>query len=833
MNNNSKLSLDTLHKQAVDAIHKAATQSGAEHYVVNDGGLILAADSVDDWGQILYDGVIQTPSDGHNFEPSTRPETTLLHEHMSTEQTQVALGKNAVLAKETSELISERAREWVLGAIKPVTTTAKHYDEFGHLQLYQETEWAPIPLDHPFLRAYREDVVLAAISVFSHSESTVMMEELITMLNDSKVISEDQVDKIVKIDPFLPVFSKKLFPNFKFGRARVDAIISSGNSSFITQNWEMIEPDSLQYAVDTTIEMSNTEWLQRSIHRLPSNIILPESVLLDIATKSPSVIIELIERGRFPKARDSAEIIEALVNQGYGINASMLMSDTLLRNISIPQLVAMLRISVTLLARLDRLGLLDSDEKLQQVVQSISRSDLLDETTELSSRLQSWIFQDAVTDKNYVWTASLDCFDHLKEEDYMFLLDHMNDILNKSWSSTIIRGLFANAEGAARQRYMSEVEPIFKKFEDEIVERDNRNILRKEQRDLEDEYVGAGNFDFGATLPGEELTPQQIIDAFETGHCVRKAPEFRDMANDASRTNTIDCLFNTVDLSMGKPTYSEVEEGVLTEYQALQRLQQYLVDAQQQHPEKKFYPDMLNNLTYIGEKEYAEAVEGIAMYWKWFLDNDTEHQLYISTAVSELLGVVKSDKYMLERILEQFSDAEMEQYKRRLIIDQDEITQKDPKKLKVVLLDDWTISGSQLREGFTAFAEVHPKLVSSVEVQLIAASRQRIASGIEGFRHEVAGEPVEERNLPIVTRAYYVAHTAESAGVDVNFARISGSHSSVDFGFSDDLHTNKSQDTKVPGLASIFRPYRQKDYTTKNIARLRKVHGIVDNRHEE
>lgn len=817
-----------MHARAVEAIHHAVTQSGAKHVA----GLeeLTPPIGMFSLGNEVHEQVTASYLDDDLPNLTEYPETTHPHGHVPSERARATLGKNAVSTEESSRLIAKRATEWVEANIKSVMTVTTHHDETdGFSWESDEFEWDIAQLDDPFLLAHHEEVLLAAIKLFGSREPSSMIGKLVVMLNGGQALTAGLTDRIVAIDPHMAVFNKNLFPNFKLDRGRIDSIIDNGDIEVITDNWQEIEPDCLQYVIDKSVEMSDIPWLLWNISKFPQGINLPESILVDVAHDSPLLLVELFGNGRFLEARDSFKVMKALAQEGYSKESGVYASDNLLRSLKIYQLKAMLdhRVDPTVLIRLDSLGLLNSDEELIQALED--RPDLYKQASSFSPHVQSWLFKDLVWRHEHPWVGKLAYFDSLEAEDYVFLIDHISDILKGHSSPYSVRQLFKNVKGAVRQQFMDEVEPRLKKFEGEIVEREARNTRRGNQRDLEDEYLNAGNINFGARRYGEQLTDKEIIDGYEIGHCVREAPVFSEMADDPSRINEIECVVSTKDPALENSAFVQ-DRRVLTEHAALQQLLQFLKDGHNSQPDSGFYSDMIDNLTYIGEKEYAEAVRGIALYWKWFLDKDSEHQLYAGTAVSRYEGRVKSDKYMLDRILGQFSDDEMEKYKGRLLINTDDITQVNPEKVKVVLLDDWTISGSQLKGGYSNFVERNIQLASSIEIQLIAASAERVARGLEELEYvPESGHPKEE-HVPIVTRAYFIAHKAHSNDPNSPGARISGSHSTVDFGFGSEIFGRLGSTNIIPGLTHVIRPYRQEFYITKNITRLEMHRRVEEDR---
>jgi hypothetical protein len=222
---------------------------------------------------------------------------------------------------------------------------------------------------------------------------------------------------------------------------------------------------------------------------------------------------------------------------------------------------------------------------------------------------------------------------------------------------------------------------------------------------------------------------------------------------------------------------------------------------------------MLDSLTFIGEKEYAEGAAGLAAYWKRYLDSDPGVQLCALAYISR--GSVKSDAYLLERILENFSDQELKRYAGRLIVGIRHLS-APPKKTKIVLLDDWTISGSQMRHARGRLLEDLPlsngtgaarSYTKSLEINLLTASEQRIHKGLEDCEGA-------EKNPPV--KAYFMSHKSDGrVKAKANGGYTSGTHSSVDYDFIGILtrimDSLDVKEARLPRLAIVARPYKNSD----------------------
>lgn len=159
----------------------------------------------------------------------------------------------------------------------------------------------------------------------------------------------------------------------------------------------------------------------------------------------------------------------------------------------------------------------------------------------------------------------------------------------------------------------------------------------------------------------------------------------------------------------------------------------------------------------------------------------------------------KSSDYLFQRIMSNFSPAEQAAYAGRIIRDLNRL-QRDPKLTKIVLLDDWSISGTQLANGMGEVV-VHPRVSpahqQNVEVHLVAASAQQLDS-------------LRPQGRPVRTYAYF---RTDQSNTGEPF--VTGTHSSVDFQFEqpiqeavarrNQLHSERQ--VSMPPLTNIRRNY--------------------------
>ncbi|MCA9331255.1 hypothetical protein KC957_04330, partial [Candidatus Saccharibacteria bacterium] len=237
---------------------------------------------------------------------------------------------------------------------------------------------------------------------------------------------------------------------------------------------------------------------------------------------------------------------------------------------------------------------------------------------------------------------------------------------------------------------------------------------------------------------------------------------------------------------------------------------QFLAEVADQVPDRASRArDMLENITYIGEKERTEAMAGIAEYWKSWLAENPDRQICALASISRNSGTNKSDRYLLDGILSNFSDEELAQIGDRLVTGLSDLTGA-PEDVKVVLLDDWTISGSQMETALGTVAHEAGQYVDSIELQLVTSTEERIRSG------KTVSRQGRQHVIPI--RSYFLSHRAAvetDYGYKGHTAYETGSHSSVDFDFQDMISAMKYGLDQKTGAVTIMPP-------TTNIRRIYK-----------
>ena len=336
--------------------------------------------------------------------------------------------------------------------------------------------------------------------------------------------------------------------------------------------------------------------------------------------------------------------------------------------------------------------------------------------------------------------------------------------------------------------------------------------------------VEVDDFTFSSSLNQQfdSESSAELIDHFGYAEFI---PGFYEQIMDSTRTNTFTykAIAGTVgakgfaDGSVNVKTMSEFD-GLNGLYGFLSRSRDTLKLTGQEGDEALAFitEDILENLAFVGEKEMLEASRGIADYWKKMLRDNSDLQLCIMNEVSAKMGVGKSDRYILNRVLENFSEEEMEEFEGRVKLDIDEITASQ-QDTKVIMLDDWSISGGQVRTSFgLVFEKLKEKgLLDRTEVHLLVASPSQLENGIFTTNVDENGEIVK---LPV--KSYFLANEAESTLKPAR-AIISGVHSAVNYDFEYPIHEvvrrlreieadyGRGEPTTVmPPLTNIRREYR-------------------------
>jgi hypothetical protein len=320
------------------------------------------------------------------------------------------------------------------------------------------------------------------------------------------------------------------------------------------------------------------------------------------------------------------------------------------------------------------------------------------------------------------------------------------------------------------------------------------------------------------TVSGEEISHRMEID-----HCVKRAPTLAELMSNREhgRENDVHSVIGSrALLSREVDALTREDFSVQTEQQTISALFSGLCARSDDLARTSRLSKIRNHLNYVGEPELMEAAHGIATYWKHRLDAHPDKTLFVMLGEINNMeradyaapqGKIKSDEYFMELIMGEFSDDELSQYVGRLLIDEHELANVSKENVDIIMLDDWTSSGTEIMEQQQCFLRRHPDLRDHIEVQLAIANEERLKVG---FRMS-GGQYV-----PV--RAYYWANSSS----ELFSTYIAGSHSS-DYSLAVDISSLLgAEDTMPPGV-QVARPYHRGDYQTTFRQRLQhaRLHG--------
>lgn len=341
--------------------------------------------------------------------------------------------------------------------------------------------------------------------------------------------------------------------------------------------------------------------------------------------------------------------------------------------------------------------------------------------------------------------------------------------------------------------------------------------------------LGRRVMDFIGIKPRSERSMSAEAKFMELNGFVRDAPVLLDQIQDKDgRQNLVESHGRYHDAQV-RDMGIRVEQTVLSEADNIQGLAEFLLEASKSNalnPEDRLVTgDMLRHLTVIGNKEMTEASRGIAALMKHQLNSDADLQILLQiidqqSGASDDGRSKKSAGYVLRKVLDNFSEEDLERYKGRIIFDIHDVRKN--MRTKALLLDDWSISGTQMRQMYDNLTLYGDMGVDEIEACLVAAPGEAIERGLDVR---------ESSRLPV--KAYYrLSAPAHQAGMgkaiagDVYPGYVTGTHSSVDFNFDRYIGKLVSQTeakqarglnipeilTKMPPLTQISRPYLGADY---------------------
>ena len=311
--------------------------------------------------------------------------------------------------------------------------------------------------------------------------------------------------------------------------------------------------------------------------------------------------------------------------------------------------------------------------------------------------------------------------------------------------------------------------------------------------------------------------PEQMADWKPEGY-VEDARPFAEQVSDLSLRGPVTYVAGEQS-ALGVGTHAG-EQVVTNEHDMLTGLRDFLDTAKQ-----RCTPDlraqaaaMQEGLTFIDAASYERAARGIASKWRDMLLADPQLELCVISDRTDK-GMVKSSQYLLDKVLSNFTDDELRAFKGRLLDDPKHLTAQ-VQNARIVLLDDWVISGKQMRHVIQGLQRDYPDYRDAIEVQLVAAGVDHLGHGLS-LSENIADAQGSGSSVPV--SAFYKARQVDRQLAPWNGAFITGSHCSADIGFNDELAKmckDLGPDTSMPPGANIVRPYRVPGFTLTQRRRL-------------
>jgi len=292
----------------------------------------------------------------------------------------------------------------------------------------------------------------------------------------------------------------------------------------------------------------------------------------------------------------------------------------------------------------------------------------------------------------------------------------------------------------------------------------------------------------------------------------KEGPRLKDIANEEGRNNIVEV----------KSIWDKREAGVFEEGRAVKETLEFIDRVIQKANEvgdsaiASQATSFRENLVLIGEKELQEAISAIAFR----LLNEARE----GKPVVIFFGGVRSERYIALRVLEEVDKmiGEDETLRQRIRLSGSpqktaEFAKKNSWNCLVAVCDDFVVSGTRIR-GFAE--EIFNKLIaeganpeqasSIVEANVVAINGVFLKRGLSvGIENTPA-----ERSLRVFS--YYSApeyFNNEGKWAVFPGASITGSHTSVDYGFEAVIRewVEKFPELKYPPLYEIRRPYEFND----------------------
>lgn len=333
---------------------------------------------------------------------------------------------------------------------------------------------------------------------------------------------------------------------------------------------------------------------------------------------------------------------------------------------------------------------------------------------------------------------------------------------------------------------------------------------------------------FPPYLPTEYVPVDIGAEMLQRGGPVKMMGSFRDLCSDPERSQ----IFNFVQFARGtnKSIDSHIRHGSMSEAEGLTELRDFIdyylevthgVDLRGDDETpclRQKAEGLRRGLSFLGQKEYDESVRCFATYWIRYLESNPGGLLCVLALTDQNVryqGVRKSDSHLVSNAISFIGEDKVCALADRIIWRVEDSRLEQTENIKVVLPDDWVVSGRQMKDNLALLSSSpafrRHLMAGRVEINLLAASQSRIHNGldIEGLLGANA--------VPI--KSYYMTHYSDVAQYE-HESHITGLHSSVNYDFEEILEAMYAQlcvlaeqgagtdQVYLPALACVERGYR-------------------------
>ena len=393
-------------------------------------------------------------------------------------------------------------------------------------------------------------------------------------------------------------------------------------------------------------------------------------------------------------------------------------------------------------------------------------------------------------------------------------------------------------------RYAPEYEVYFPDSSPPVPIRDPHTRERVGQGTLELVYHRLGNIITNPIDDNAQPDDREIAWRLDLDHVVKNAPHLVNQVVETDRKNIVEFV-GGVKKGLGTKANEYVHDNErslvrMSEADALKQLWEFLTVAVHDTEVSTILRQRLENIrelvTFVGEKELNEAAEGLAIYWKNRMDKNPRKPLVILPIDQAISpegfngdgAMTKSSTYLLDKILSYFSETDIQKYRKQLRFGFDGMGRWAMNNSRVIILDDWSLSGKQLKGARNRLVEQYSQVgLGGIEINLVAASQELIHTGLDGDGNGSTTTWPGGTRTPV--RAYFMTKSPAKFMQNNRGGFVTGVHSSADYAFEDAIqaivarHANDDPPTilsTMPPLTNIVRPYRQEGYFPNNIARV-------------